>query len=150
MEIRTEDQSDFDLEKMFELLDTAMTSKDERVQNAFRALLTIIALTKPQDDGRYPVETSHGPLRKMQDDLKDISRRLWSLQEEVRQLKQQPYTPSAPYTPPGSPFGPYINPGSPYGPQWGGSGGGSGINPDPGYWVTGTYGGTSLQEKEDK
>ena len=129
--------------------DTAMTSRDERVQSAFRALLTIIALTKPQDSGDMAVEKAHGPLRRMQEDLNDLNRRLWSLQEEVRQLKQQPYNPAPyPYNPgAGSPFGPLVNPGSPYsGPRWDSTG----ISPDPGYWVTGTYGDISLQKKEDK
>ena len=67
---RDKDQADFDLERMFEMLDEAMTSKDERVQNALRALLTIIALTKPQDTGEMAVDTKQGPLRRMQEDRK--------------------------------------------------------------------------------
>lgn len=112
---RDKDQADFDLEKMFELLDEALTSKDERVQSALRGLLTIIALTRTQDDDKMLVETNHGPLRRMQEDLKDISRRMWNIQEEVRQLQQKQYpNGGVPINP--SPYGgqPYTNPGSPY------------------------------------
>jgi hypothetical protein len=51
MSVREKTQADFDLEKMFAYLDEALTSKDERVQSALRGLLTIIELTRPQDDG---------------------------------------------------------------------------------------------------
>lgn len=118
MSVREKTQADFDLEKLFAYLDEALTSKDERVQSALRGLLTIIELTRTQDDGRMAVETSHGPLRQMQEDLRDISRRLYRLEEEVRQNKQPPYIPPQPYNPgPGSPFGPYTNPGG-LGPIW--------------------------------
>ena len=108
--VRENDQADFDVEKMFAYLDEALTSRDERVQSALRGLLTIIELTRTQDDGRMAVETSHGPLRQMQEDLRDISRRMYNLQEEVRQIKQPPYVPTQPYNPgAGSPYpmGPY-------------------------------------------
>ena len=113
--MREKTQADFDLEKMFAYLDEALTSRDERVQSALRGLLTIIELTRPQDDGKMAVETKHGPLRQMQEDLKDLNRRMYNLAEEVRNQKQfpsggQPYNPGA-----GSPYpiGPWTNPGSP-------------------------------------
>ena len=123
MSKREKTQADFDIEKMFAYLDEALTSKDDRVQSALRGLLTIIELTRPQDDGRMAVETSHGPLRQMQEDLRHISRRLNNLQEEVRQIKQPPYVPAQPYNPGvGGPYpmGPY-QPGypNPYSPNWG-------------------------------
>lgn len=122
MSMRDTTQADFDLEKMFEMLDEALTSRDERVQSALRGLLTIIELTRPQDDGLMAVETKHGPLRQMQQDLRDVIRRLNNLQEEVRQIKQSPYAPNQPYSPnPGAngpwPYGPYTNPGA--GNPWG-------------------------------
>lgn len=108
MSMREKTQADFDLEKLFEMLDEALTSKDERVQSALRGLLTIIELTRTQDDGSNLVETSHGPLRQMQEDLRNISRRLNNLEGEVRQIKQPPFAPPPnPYMP-----GPY-NPGYP-------------------------------------
>jgi len=106
MSMREKTQADFDLEKMFAYLDEALTSKDERVQSALRGLLTIIELTRPQDDGRMAVETSHGPLRQMQEDLKNIARRLNNLEGEVRQRGTM-VSPANPYMP-----GPY-NPGYP-------------------------------------
>lgn len=97
MEMQEKSQADFDLEKMFEMLDEALTSRDERVQNALRGLLTIIALTKTQDDGKNPIETSHGPLRQIQEDLRDLNRRVYNLQNEIRQRPvgtgQQPWNP---------------------------------------------------------
>ena len=93
-------QADFDLEKMFEMLDEALTSKDERVQSALRGLLTIIALTRKQDDGSMAVERSYGPLRSIQEDLKNIMRRLHNVEGELRQQKyNQPYTGTQPYNP---------------------------------------------------
>jgi predicted transcriptional regulator len=128
MSVREKTQADFDLEKMFAYLDEALTSKDERVQSALRGLLTIIELTRPQDDGHMAVETSHGPLRQMQEDLKHMNRRLNNLAEEMRQMRPQPAVPANPYMPgpynigAGNPYpmGPY-NPGStnPYSPNWG-------------------------------
>lgn len=121
--VQEKTQADFDLEKLFEMLDEALTSKDERVQSALRGLLTIIELTRTQDDNRMAIETSHGPLRQLQEDVKDISRRMWNMQEEIRQLKNPPFPGAGaqPYNPgAGSPFGPYTNPGSPY--TWTGTG----------------------------
>ena len=118
--MREKDQADFDLEKMFEMLDQALTSKDERVQNALRGLLTIVALTRPQDDGNMATDTNHGPLRRMQEDLKDINRRVWNMQSEFDQIKFQRNNPwnvpttGQPYTNPGSPYQapyPYTSPG---------------------------------------
>lgn len=99
MSMREKTQADFDLEKMFAYLDEALTSRDERVQSALRGLLTIIELTRPQDDGKMAVETSHGPLRQMQEDLKHMNRRLNNLAEEMRQMRLQPAVPANPYMP---------------------------------------------------
>lgn len=114
MAMQEKTQADFDLAKLFEMLDEALTSRDERVQDALRGLLTIIALTRPQDDGRLAVETSHGPLRQMQEDLRNISRRLNNLENEMRQ--RNTYVPPQPYPGVGSP---YPNNPNPYSPNWG-------------------------------
>ncbi len=121
MEMQEKSQADFDIERMFDMLDTALTSKDERVQSALRALLTIIALTKPQEDGRSAVEDSNGPLRQMREDLNALNRRFWNLQEQVNQMNQAARVVPSPY-PAGLPAQPYTNPGSPYGPTWTGTG----------------------------
>jgi hypothetical protein len=134
MSSREETQADFDLEKLFELMDEALTSRDERVQSALRGLLTIIELTRTQDDGRMAVETRLGPLRRMQEDLENITRRLTNLEGQMRQMPLtnpgagSPY-PLGPYTP--GPYNPgYPNTGTPAssGPWWG-------IDPN-GPWTT--------------
>jgi hypothetical protein len=132
--MREKTQADFDLEKMFEYIDEALTSKDERVQSALRGLLTIIELTRPQDDGRMAVETRLGPLRQMQEDLDNIIRRLNNLEGEVRQrgtfvppanpYPTGPYNPGYPVT--GTPAP--LNPNRPPGAWWG-------IDPN-GPWTT--------------
>lgn len=116
MEMQEKSQADFDLEKMFEMLDTALTSKDERVQSALRGLLTIIALTKTQDDGKNLIETSHGPLRQMQEDLKDLNRRMYNLHNEVRQMetKQNMGAPLNPWQGQGVAGQPWTGTGYPY------------------------------------
>lgn len=92
MEMQEKSQADFDLERMFEMLDEALTSKDERVQSALRGLLTIITLTRTQDDGSMAVERTYGPLRSIQKDFNNIVRRLHNVESELRQQKYQPHT----------------------------------------------------------
>jgi hypothetical protein len=124
MSMREKTQADFDLEKLTELLDEALTSTDMRVQNALRGLLTIVELTRTQDDGKMAIETKHGPLRQMQEDLKHISQRLNNLEGEIRQRPYNPYPGAGspyPFNPgAGSPYptGPWTTPntGSPW---WG-------------------------------
>jgi hypothetical protein len=119
MAVREPDQADFDLERLFEMMDEALTSRDPRVQNSLRGLLTIVELTRTQDDGRMAIETSHGPLRQIQEDLKHLTRRLNNLEGEVRQ--RGTYVPPSqpnPYTNPGSPYsGPVLPPGAWWGPD---------------------------------
>lgn len=126
MSMREKTQADFDLEKMFEYLDEALTSKDERVQSALRGLLTIIELTRTQDDGRMAVETRLGPLRQMQENMENITRRLTNLEGQMRQTPMVNPGAGSPY-----PMGPYnpgypntgtpapLNPNNPPGAWWG-------------------------------
>ena len=149
--IKIESQSDFDLETLFDLIDEALTSKDERVVNALRSLLMIVTLTRQQEDGNMAInDRANGPLRQIKQDLNDISRRLYHLQDELHNLKMPregaggyPYNPGAgsPYTAPGTGGWPYIPPGpytvgddpnAPY--TWSGTGGMGKV--DPGYWAT--------------
>lgn len=123
-EARDPTQADFDLERVMELFDTALTSRDERVQNALRQLLTIVTLTTTQEDGKMAIEQSHGPLRQMQQDINNLSRSLYRLREEVQMMQTKistPYNPypGQPYTAPGT--GPYTLGGAGtggYGPLW--------------------------------
>lgn len=84
---REKTQADFDLETMFGMLDQALTSRDERVQNALRALLTIIALTRTQDDNQMSIETKYGPLRQLQEDIRNLARRTNDLEDAVRAMQ---------------------------------------------------------------
>ena len=100
------EQADFDLERVMDLFDTALTSDDQRVQSALRQLLTIVALRQTQEDGKSLIASRNGPLRQMQEDMRDLSRAINRLQEELYQVKTQmnrnpypqPYTGTNPYT----------------------------------------------------
>jgi hypothetical protein len=76
-------QAELDLQRVFELFDTALTSKDERVVNALRSLLMIVALTNPEDaDSKGDI----GPLRAMERDLNTMHSRIRSLEDQVRHI----------------------------------------------------------------
>ena len=76
-------QAEFDLQRVFELFDTALISKDERVVNALRNLLMIVALTNPEDpDSKGDI----GPLRTMERDLNSMNSRIRSLESDMRQI----------------------------------------------------------------
>lgn len=66
---------DIELERLFELFDRALTSKDERVVNALRSLLMIAALTDTHESD--PVQ---GPLTQLLKQLKLMENRLSSLE----------------------------------------------------------------------
>ena len=50
---------EIDLEQLFEMIDTALTSKDERVQNALRSLFMIVALTAPTTMRQNNARSAH-------------------------------------------------------------------------------------------
>ena len=134
MAIKIESQGDFDLETLFNLVDEALTSRDERVINALRSLLMIVTLTRVREDDMMAVnDRVRGPLRQIKEDMNDLTRRFYQLQEELDILKRSMATPTTnPYAQPGGlPTGPYSNPGGPYSPRWTGTG-----SVDPGYWAT--------------
>ena len=136
MSSREKNQADFDLERIMDLFDEALTSKDERVVNALRQLLMIVALTAPEsNDGIMNKNT--GPFRQLQDDLNNLHRRINTMENELNNMRRQPlggagspspWNPGAgsPYTPP------YTNPttGAP-GTWWG-------IDPNMPYTTSGT------------
>lgn len=127
MSMREKRQADFDLERVMDLFDDALTSKDERVVNALRQLLMITALTAPEsNDGIMDKRT--GPFRQLQEDLNDLHRRLNTMENEMNNMRRQPYTPPVqnPYMP--GPYNPgYPNTGTPSMPN------SPGFNP-PGAW----------------
>lgn len=109
-------QADFDLERVMDMFDQALTSKDERVINALRSLLMIVTLTAPE--GEDDVHGRSGPFRQLQEDIRNLSRRVGELEGQLNRVTVRPVTGT------GLPSNPYSNPGSPYpttttGPWWG-------------------------------
>jgi hypothetical protein len=84
---REPDQADFDLERFIDMFDEAMTSKDPRVINALRSLMMITTLVRPEsgDNGLY--NRSHGPLRRLYEDMNHLNRRISTVEDEVRQAQ---------------------------------------------------------------
>jgi hypothetical protein len=72
---------EIDLEQLFEMVDTALTSKDERVQNALRSLFMIVALTAPTTNDAGVREI--GPLTRLMQDLDSMKRRVSNLEREA-------------------------------------------------------------------
>lgn len=121
--MREQGQADFDLERVMDLFDQALTSKDERVINSLRNLLMITVLTAPEDSNASILDRNTGPFRQLQNDVRDLSRRVSSLTDELEHVKrQQAFSPNsrtypAPNTWPSNPglpgsFGPYTTSGT--------------------------------------
>lgn len=105
---------DIELEKLFELFDKALTSKDERVVNALRSLLMIAALTDMHES-----DPTQGPLTQLLKQLRLMENRLSSL--EYDRHNRGSYGPSSGagngYPWPGQiPAGPWTTTGA--GPTW--------------------------------
>ena len=83
---REKDQADFDLERLVDMFDEALTSRDPRVVDTLRSLMMIVTLTKPEarDSGLH--DRNSGPLRRMIEDMNHLHRRLERVENEVRQL----------------------------------------------------------------
>ena len=85
---REKDSSDYDLERFVEMFDQALTSDDPRVKNALRQLMMMVVLTDTEDhEGKQ--RSSHGPLRRMQQDMRDQCRWVQRLENDVESLKRQ-------------------------------------------------------------
>lgn len=82
--MREKDQADFDLERFIDMFDEALTSRDERVVNALRSLMMMVILTKPESRNNMSQDREAGPLRRMQQDINHLSRRLYDLEENLR------------------------------------------------------------------
>jgi hypothetical protein len=80
--------ADFDLERFVDLFDQALTSDDPRVKNALRQLMMMVVLTDT-DDHEGKQRASHGPLRRMQQDMRDQFRWIQRLENELDSLKKQ-------------------------------------------------------------
>ena len=109
---RMKDQKDYDLEQIVKILDQALESDDQRIKDALRALMTITVLCTAE----HPDQAITGPLSRLFEDMRNLNRRLGSLEGDVNDLKWkqsrqqvEPFTP--PYQP--APFGPNPNTGWP-------------------------------------
>lgn len=87
--MREKDSSDYDLERLTELFDQALTSDDPRVKNALRQLMMMVILTsddhEDKDKGLYE---RRGPMRRMQEDLNDLRRAVADLRHEIQNLQK--------------------------------------------------------------
>jgi hypothetical protein len=87
--MREKDSSDYELERFIEMFDYALTTDDPRVKNALRQLMMMVILTSnEQEDASYD-HRHKGPLRRMQQDLNDLSRSTMRLSEELQSMKNQ-------------------------------------------------------------
>ena len=86
---REKDQADFDLERFVDMFDQALTSDDPRVKNALRQLMMMVILTDIDNhEGQQKVKHD-GPLRRMQQDMRDQFRWIQRLENDVESLKKQ-------------------------------------------------------------
>ena len=89
--MREKDSADYDLERLTELLDEALTSDDPRVKNALRQLMMIVVLTSEdhEDREKQRLTSRVGPMRRMQEDLRDLMRTVQDLKHEIQNLQKQ-------------------------------------------------------------
>jgi hypothetical protein len=85
---REKDAADYDLERFTEMFDQALTSNDPRVKNALRQLMMMVILTD-NDDHEGRARAKHGPLRRMQEDMRDQFRWIQRLEQDIETLKKQ-------------------------------------------------------------
>ena len=86
--MREKDAADYDLKRFVEMFDQALTSDDPRVKNALRQLMMMVILTNTDDhEGRAGAK--HGPLRRMQEDMRNQVRWIQRLEQEIETLKKQ-------------------------------------------------------------
>ncbi len=86
--MREKDAADYDLERFTEMFDQALTSNDPRVKNALRQLMMMVILTDT-DDQEGEQRSRHGPLRRMQEDMRDQFKWIRRLEQELETLKKQ-------------------------------------------------------------
>lgn len=89
--VREKDSADYDLERLTELFDEALTSDDSRVKNALRQLMMIVVLTSEDHEDRDKQNLTRrlGPMRRMQEDLRDLMRTVSDLKHEIQNLQKQ-------------------------------------------------------------
>ncbi len=86
--MREKDSADYDLERFVDIFDEALTSDDPRVKNALRQLMMMVILTSNEHEDRVQVRSHReGPLRRMQEDLRDVATRMHMFDEKIRRLE---------------------------------------------------------------
>jgi hypothetical protein len=120
--------NDIDLKEFCELLDTALMSKNETVQNALRSLLMVAALVHAEDKGKHIEYGPFGHLERSYNQLRDEVRLMRS---ELDNLTRSQYKPSPWTTTPNTtqPWYPSTNPGPGFYPS-------TPTNPTPPWTVT--------------
>ena len=115
---REKDQSDFDLEQMVKIIDSALESDDQRIKDALRGLMTITVLCTAEHPDQV---MKNGPLARLFEDMRNLNQRLGRLEDELNQVKwnqqrtkTEPFMPTAPATNPWT----GTNPNGPK-PMWG-------------------------------
>jgi hypothetical protein len=86
---REKDSSDYDLERLTDLMDQALTSNDPRVRNALRQLMMMVILTSGDHEDQDRIYKRHGPMRRMQEDIRDLHNTVQSLRQEIQNLQKQ-------------------------------------------------------------
>ena len=84
---REKDRADFDLERFVDMFDEALISRDPRVMDALRGLMMMVTLTRPESRDSGLHDRNSGPLRRLYEDVNHLNRRLHSLEDDVRQMK---------------------------------------------------------------
>jgi len=80
-EMREKQAEDYDLERLIEMLDTAMMSRDPRVKNALRQLMMMVILT---DSGDHEADIrDKGPLQTMFEDVRDLRHRIHEIERRM-------------------------------------------------------------------
>jgi len=86
---REKDSADFDLERFVDMFDEALISQDPRVMNALRSLMMMVTLTRPESRDSGLHDRNSGPLRRLYEDVNHLNKRLHSLEDDVRQMRNQ-------------------------------------------------------------
>lgn len=88
--MREKDSSDYDIERLTEMFDEALTSDDPRVRNALRQLIMMVILTSGDHEDRDKITNKRqGPMRRMQEDIRDLHNVVQSLRQEIQMLQKQ-------------------------------------------------------------
>ena len=77
MAMREKDQADFDLETFVDLFDTAISSDNPTVQRALKNLILVSSIVNAQENSEG---LRKGPLRRIVDDINNITKRLNNLE----------------------------------------------------------------------